>query len=57
VWIEILRLSSQVWCRQNIEQVVSDIGKVEWIGSKQDSCVMASAKIPIQKELMHFIGL
>jgi cellobiose-specific phosphotransferase system component IIB len=56
VWIEILGLSPQVWCSQNIEQVVSNKGKVEWIDSKTDYCVMVSAKILIQTELMHFIG-
>jgi hypothetical protein len=49
-------LPPQAWCRQNFEQVVSNIGKIEWIESDTISCKsMDYAKMLIVTKLLSFI--
>jgi hypothetical protein len=56
VWVEILGLPPQAWCIKNFEQVVSNIGKIEWIKSDTISCKsMDSGKMLIVTELLSFI--
>jgi hypothetical protein len=56
VWVEIFGFPPQAWCRKNVELVIANIGKLEWIESDFDLCTsMASVKVLIQTDKMAFI--